>query len=153
MKHSIKRIFLFLCLSAFISSCDRLKQQEGPDPAVQAEKNRIEQERRDLEEQKADFDRQVAQEEERKRREEVKQQAKHASKFSVYSEAVAVSPKCYFYSMPDPSAIRRSYLVEGDRVMIQKIQRNFVYVDFFNEYSGKSTSGWLDTQDLEPVSN
>lgn len=148
MKHLFKTT-LYLTFSALVFfSCGN----NGPDPAVQAEKNRIEMERRELEEKKADFDRQVAREEERKRREEVKQLAKHASKFSIYSEAVVVSPKAYFHSMPDASSIRRSYLVEGDRVMISKIQRNFVYVDFYNEYSGKSTSGWLDTQDLETVS-
>jgi len=144
---------LSLCLILLAAGCDRAPQPQQPvyDPAMEAEKIRLDNERKALEAQKADFDREVAREKEKKRRETIAKRAKHASRFFVSGEAVVVSPRCYFHGDADPASVRRSYLVQGDRVTVSRVKRDFVWVDFYNENNGKSTSGWVDTQDLEPV--
>ena len=35
--------------------------------------------------------------------------------------------------------------------MVEKSQRNFVFVTFTNEYNSKVTSGWIKSDDLEPI--
>jgi hypothetical protein len=111
----------------------------------------LENEREQLEMERAAFEQRKAEEQERKRREILARKAAHASKFSVYSDAVVVSPRSFFHSSPDPSTTRKSFLVEGDQVTVLKIKREFIYVDFYNPNNQKTTSGWLDTQDLEPI--
>jgi hypothetical protein len=143
--------------SLFWTACDSMNKGGGQgeeaavDSAVVAERQRIEAEKKALEEEKAEFSRQLQLEEERKRKDDVLRLAQHASRFSLFSEAVVVSSKCFFHSRPEENSVKKSYLVEGDRVMVSKIQRHYVFVDFYSEYSGKTTSGWLNTQDLEPV--
>jgi hypothetical protein len=151
MNRSLNTLLLWLIL--LTTACDRVPQPQQPvyDPAMEAEKIRLDKERKALEAQKADFDREVAREKEKKRRETIAKRAKHAGRFFVNGEAVVVSPRCYFHGDADPTSVRRSYLVQGDRVIVARVKRDFVWVDFYNENNGKSTSGWIDTQDLEPV--
>jgi hypothetical protein len=53
--------------------------------------------------------------------------------------------------MPDDGAKKSSFLIEGDRITVEKSQRNYVYVTYTNSYSGKTTTGWLKSDDLEPI--
>jgi len=88
---------------------------------------------------------------EENRRKDVAKKASKANRFSAYSDAVVAVKRTYFYSMPDEKTKRSSFLIENDRITVEKSQRNFVYVSFTNEYNGKTTSGWLKSDDLEPI--
>ena len=132
-------------------SCNQQPPEQDKSDAVEVAKMQLENERMRLEQERADFEIQKMAEQERKQRELVAQKAAHAAKFQPYYEAVVIAPKCFFHSRPDPTTIKRSFLVEGDRVMVSKVKQDFIYVDFYNTYNGKSTSGWLNTQDLEPL--
>lgn len=142
---------MFVALGSFLVSCTNRNASPEEDPSAVAAKSQLEMEREQLEMEREEFEQQKAAERERKRREELARKAAHASKFSVYSDAVVVTPKCFFHASPDPSTTKRSFLVEGDRVTVLKIKREFIYVEFFNPFNQKTTSGWLDTSALEPV--
>lgn len=86
-----------------------------------------------------------------KKKEEIVEEARKSSEFYPSAQCVVVSKRTYFYSTPEEYNRGKAYLIEGDRVYVEKVQRNFVYVQFYNEYSGKSTNGWLDTKDLEII--
>lgn len=86
-----------------------------------------------------------------KKKEEIIEEARKSSEFYPSAQCVVTSKRTYFHSTPEDYTRGKSYLIEGDRVYVEKVQRNFVYVQFYNEYSGKSTNGWLDTKDLELI--
>jgi hypothetical protein len=88
---------------------------------------------------------------EKQRRKEVAEKASKANQFQPYTEAVVVVRKTYFYSSPEEGSQKKSFLIEGDRIMVEKSQRNFVRVTFTNEANGKVTSGWIKSDDLEPI--
>jgi hypothetical protein len=88
---------------------------------------------------------------EENRRKEVAEKASKANRFEAYSDAVVAVKKTFFYSMPDEKTKRSSFLIENDRITVEKSQRNFVFVSFTNEYNGKTTSGWIKSDDLEPI--
>jgi hypothetical protein len=52
---------------------------------------------------------------------------------------------------PDEGTKKGAFLIEGDRIMVEKSQRNFVFVTYTNESNGKVTSGWIKSDDLEPI--
>ena len=84
-------------------------------------------------------------------RRKIASEASKANRFQNYTDAVVVASKTFFYNMPDESTRKSSYLIQGDRIMVEKSQRNFVYVTFTNEASGRTTAGWLRSDDLEPI--
>jgi hypothetical protein len=86
-----------------------------------------------------------------KKREKLASKASKANRFQDYTDAVVVVKKTYFYSMPDEGTKKSSFLIEGDRITVEKSQRNYVYVTYTNSYSGKTTTGWLKSDDLEPI--
>jgi|688.fasta_scaffold257801_3 hypothetical protein len=88
---------------------------------------------------------------EENRRKEVAEKASKANRFEAYSDAVVAVKKTFFYSMPDEKTKKGSFLIENDRITVEKTQRNFVYVTFTNEYNGKTTAGWIKSDDLEPI--
>jgi hypothetical protein len=147
---SFKSFIQILSLVLFVS-CNQKPTSSNNSDEVEVAKLQLENERIRLEKERAEFETQKRADEERKQRELVAQKAAHAARFQPYYEAVVVSPKCFFHNRPDPTTIRKSFLVEGDRVMISKVKQEYIYVDFFNSYNGKSTSGWLNTEDLEPL--
>jgi hypothetical protein len=60
--------------------------------------------------------------------------------------------RTYFHSKPDDSTIKKNvFIIEGDRIMVEKSQRNFVFVTYTNESTDKVTSGWIKSDDLEPI--
>mgnify|MGYP000079213409 CR=1 FL=1 len=84
-------------------------------------------------------------------RRKIASKASKANRFQNYTDAVVVASKTFFYNMPDESTRKSAYLIQGDRIMVEKSQRNFVYVTFTNEASGRTTTGWLKSDDLEPI--
>lgn len=155
-----KYIFLTAFVSTLLFSCG------GSDANTELEKEKLKLEREKLELEKSKASQSDSQTEEKEetsrkeedskqadeaRRKEVAKKASKANRFSAYTEAVVAVKKTFFYSIPDDGSKRSAFLIEGDRIMVEKSQRNFVYVTFTNEYNGKVTSGWLKSDDLEPI--
>jgi hypothetical protein len=154
-----KYIFISAFASAVLFSCG------GSDANAELEKEKLKLEREKLELEKSKATQaepqsegkdESAKKEESKeadedRRKEVAEKASKANRFSAYTEAVVAVKKTFFYSKPDDGSKKSAFLIEGDRIMVEKSQRNFVYVTFTNEYNGKVTSGWIKSDDLEPI--
>lgn len=86
-----------------------------------------------------------------RKKEEIVEEARKSSQFYPTAECVVVSKRTYFYSVPDYAYKTKAYLVEGDRISVEKIQRNFLFIAYYNEYSAQTTSGWVDCNDLEVI--
>ena len=84
-----------------------------------------------------------------RKKEEIIEEAQKSAKFYPTAECVVVSKRSYFFSVPDYAYKLKSYLVEGDRISVEKIQRNFLFISYYNEYSAQTTSGWIDCNDVE----
>lgn len=156
-----KYIFLTAFTSALLFSCG------GGDANAELEKEKLKLEREKLELEKSKAtqvepqsegtDESAKKEEENnkeadeKRRKEVAEKASKANRFSAYTEAVVAVKKTFFYKMPDEGTKKGAFLIEGDRIMVEKSQRNFVFVTYTNESNGKVTSGWIKSDDLEPI--
>lgn len=84
-----------------------------------------------------------------RKKEEIIEEAQKSSQFYPTAECVVVSKRSYFYSVPDYAYKLKSYLVEGDRITVEKIQRNFLFISYYNEYSAQTTSGWIDCNEVE----
>jgi hypothetical protein len=156
-----KYIFLAAFTSALLVSCG------GGDANAELEKEKLKLEREKLELEKSKAtqvepqsegtDESPKKEENNKeadeeRRKEVAEKASKANRFSAYTEAVVVVKRTYFHSKPDDSTIKKNvFIIEGDRIMVEKSQRNFVFVTYTNESNGKVTSGWIKSDDLEPI--
>ena len=121
----------------------KLKQAE-----LELEKKNLEQKQENIDTKESEA---VEANTEENRRKEVAEKASKANRFEAYSDAVVAVKKTYFYSMPDEKTKKGSFLIENDRITVEKTQRNFVYVTFTNEYNGKTTAGWIKSDDLEPI--
>ena len=155
-----KYIFLTAFTSALLFSCG------GGDSNAELEKEKLKLEREKLELEKSKAtqgepqsegaDESAKKEENNKeadeeRRKDVAEKASKANRFSAYTEAVVAVSKTFFYKMPDEGTKKGAFLIEGDRIMVEKSQRNFVFVTYTNESNGKVTSGWIKSDDLEPI--
>lgn len=151
MKKHLISIFI-LSLTVF-ASCSN--NEAGNAPAgnannseelqkIEAEKQKLEQERQKLEEEKL---RQA----EESRRQAVVANAKLEQQFPPYTEGIVVVGKTFFHGSPDPATARGAFLVSGDYCVITKVSNGFGYTDFFNSNNGKTTSGWINLHDLEPM--
>jgi hypothetical protein len=155
-----KYIFLAAFTSALLVSCG------GGDSNAELEKEKLKLEREKLELEKSKAtqgepqsegaDESAKKEENNKeadeeRRKDVAEKASKANRFSAYTEAVVAVKKTFFYKMPDEGTKKGAFLIEGDRITVEKSQRNFVFVTYTNESNGKVTSGWLKSDDLEPI--
>jgi hypothetical protein len=155
-----KYIFLTALTSTLLVSCG------GGDSNAELEKEKLKLEREKLELEKSKAtqgepqsegaDESAKKEENNKeadeeRRKDVAEKASKANRFSAYTEAVVAVKKTFFYKMPDEGTKKGAFLIEGDRIMVEKSQRNFVFVTYTNESNGKVTSGWIKSDDLEPI--
>jgi hypothetical protein len=155
-----KYIFLTALTSTLLVSCG------GGDSNAELEKEKLKLEREKLELEKSKAtqgepqsegaDESAKKEENNKeadeeRRKDVAEKASKANRFSAYTEAVVAVKKTFFYKMPDEGTKKGAFLIEGDRITVEKSQRNFVFVTYTNESNGKVTSGWLKSDDLEPI--
>jgi len=111
---------------------------------IRTKKQKLEQERQKLEEEKL---RQA----EESRRQAVVANAKLEQQFPPYTEGIVVVGKTFFHGSPDPATARGAFLVSGDYCVITKVSNGFGYTDFFNSNNGKTTSGWINLHDLEPM--
>ena len=111
---------------------------------IEAEKQKLEQERQKLEEEKL-------KQAEESRRQAVVEYAKLEQQFPPYTEGVVVVAKTFFHGSPDAATARGAFLVSGDMCVITKVNNGFGYTDFFNPNTGKTTSGWINLHDLEPM--
>lgn len=59
--------------------------------------------------------------------------------------------RAYFYSGPNYISITKKFLVEGDECQVRKFKNGFGYVVYYNSRVNKTTSGWLDLNDLEEI--
>jgi hypothetical protein len=152
--------YIFLTASTLLVSCG------GGDSNAELEKEKLKLEREKLELEKSKAtqgepqsegaDESAKKEENNKeadeeRRKDVAEKASKANRFSAYTEAVVAVKKTFFYKMPDEGTKKGAFLIEGDRIMVEKSQRNFVFVTYTNESNGKVTSGWIKSDDLEPI--
>jgi hypothetical protein len=155
-----KYIFLTALTSTLLVSCG------GGDSNAELEKEKLKLEREKLELEKSKAtqgepqsegaDESAKKEENNKeadeeRRKDVAEKASKANRFSAYTEAVVAVKKTFFYKMPDEGTKKGAFLIEGDRITVEKSQRNFVFVTYTNESNGKVTSGWIKSDDLEPI--
>lgn len=58
-----------------------------------------------------------------------------------------ISEKSFFYDNPNPTTIRKGYLVKNQQVEIQKEEDNY-YFGVFTNTNGKTSSGWLLKSDI-----
>ncbi len=151
MKNKLQLIAL-LCLLIFAScsnnESDNTSKSNGANAEelqkIEAEKQKLEQERQKLEEEKL-------KQAEETRRQAIVANAKLEQQFPPYTEGIVVVGKTFFHSSPDPATGRGAFLVTGDYCVITKVSNGFGYTDFFNANSGKTTSGWINLHDLEPM--
>ena len=61
-----------------------------------------------------------------------------------------VSNKAYFYTSPNLESRSKSYLVKGEMSQVFSSNDDFVYTEFRNEESGKTTKGWIRISDINP---
>jgi RNA polymerase subunit RPABC4/transcription elongation factor Spt4 len=64
------------------------------------------------------------------------------------SGTYTVRTKTFFHNEPNASTVRRAYLIEGDKVYVEKTENDFGYVSFTNT-KGTVTTGWLKMGDLD----
>ncbi len=150
-----------LCLIAifisaiFFNSCtenSNNSNEKSPDEiAAENKKKELELQEKELELKERELQNKEEAIDEKKERMESVENAKRQMEFERASECVVVSPKAYFYSRADSHAKRKAFLVKGDRCNPIRVQNNFIYIEFFNNSSYKSTDGWICMDDIEIV--
>ena len=79
--------------------------------------------------------------------------AKKANEFRSNGQGVVTVDKAYFYDRADLNTRRTNvFLIRGDQFYASNVTRDFVYVTFYNENNGKTTTGYLYLDDVENVS-
>ena len=152
----IKSIIISVTLIVFIiSSCNQSSNkfnEKSPDEiAAENKKKELELQEKELELKERELKNKEDAIDEKKERMESVENAKRQIEFERASECVVVSPKAYFYSRADSHAKRKAFLVKGDRCNPIRVQNNFIYIEFFNNSSYKSTDGWICMDDIEVV--
>jgi hypothetical protein len=77
--------------------------------------------------------------------------ARRQKEFELAEECVVISGKTYFHSSADYNRRNKAFLVKNDRCYPIRVQNNFVYIDYYNLSTNKTTSGWISIDDLEVV--
>jgi hypothetical protein len=152
MKSFFKILLLSFIVTSFIScgSSDEEKQKllyetELANKKLEVAKLKMEQEKLRIEEEKR------AKEDEM-RREIMVKNARLERNFPAYTEAVVVINRSYFYAGPDVATKKPTkFIVSGDICTVIRTRNGFGYIDYYNGASGKTTSGWIDLKDLEPL--
>ena len=65
------------------------------------------------------------------------------------SQYIVTAYRANFYSGPNYVSITKKFLVEGDVCFVSKYKNGFGYVVYYNANINKTTSGWIDLNDLE----
>ena len=149
-KHFISILILSLVV---LVSCSN--NEAGNAPAVDnnnaAELQKIEAEKQKLEQERLKLEEEKLRQAEESRRQAVVEHAKLEQQFPPYTEGIVVVGKTFFHGSADPTTARGAFLVSGDMCVITKVSNGFGYTDFFNLNNGKTTSGWINLHDLEPM--
>ena len=154
---SNKHLYLIVVfLSAiFINSCtsnSNNSNEKSPDEiAAENKKKELELQEKELELKERELQNKEEAIDEKKERMESVENAKRQMEFERASECVVVTGKAYFHSRADSHSKRKAYLVKGDRCNPIRVQNNFIYIEFFNNSSYKSTEGWISMDDIEVV--
>ncbi len=123
-----------------------LREKEA-ESKIEIEKLKLEEENKRLEAERLAI-------EEEKRREKNAAISRLEGNFPPYTTALVMINKTYFHSSPnESSASKKKCLVNGDVVTIIKTRNGYGYVEFYNPIVDKTTSGWLDLNDLDPRSS
>lgn len=70
---------------------------------------------------------------------------KHSRKTPIINLAYVKSDKAFFHQSPEPKTVLKGYLLAGQVIQIEQIQKGFAYC----VYEGKQvTKGWIRLQDL-----
>jgi len=153
---------LALLLLAGFSSCDwiKSKQNKGNEKSetnselakerekieLEKEKLRLEQENNEL---KANRLKAIEEHEEAQRNIERANALERRFEGSEY--AIVKVKKTYFHTQPKSESVNTKFLVSGDECTILKMKNGFGYIEFYNYDKDKTTSGWVDLADLNPI--
>lgn len=77
--------------------------------------------------------------------------ARRQKEFEQAQECVVIAERTYFHSTADYNRRNKAFLVRNDRCYPIRVQNNFIYIDFYNQATEKTTSGWISIDDLEVV--
>lgn len=145
-------VFTVLVLFNACSSPANKPAEKSPDEiAAENKKKELELQQKELELKERELQNKAEAIDKKEERMESVENAKRQMDFERASECVVVAPKAYFYSRADYNAKRKAYLVKGDRCNPLRVQNNFIYIDFYNNSSYKTTSGWISMDDIEVV--
>lgn len=156
-KHTImKTLVKFFVLNFFLVSLfgcgqsDEEKQKIKDETALAAKK--LEETRLKLEEERLRIEEEKRRVEDEKRREIMAKNARLEREFPGYTEAVVVINRTYFHSGPDVATKNPNrFIVSGDICTVIRTRNAFGYIEYYNAANGKTTSGWVDLRDLEPL--
>lgn len=139
----------------FLNSCNvpaNNPNEKSPDEiAAENKKKELELQEKELELKERELQNKEEAIDEKKERMESVENAKRQMDFERASECVVVAGKTYFHSRADSHSKRKAFLIKGDRCNPIRVQNNFIYIEFFNNSSYKSTEGWISMDDIEVV--
>ncbi len=148
------KIFVIISLS-FLCSCNQStsnSNEKSPDQiAAENKKKELELQQKELELKEIELQKKSEAINIKEERMQSVEDAKRQIKFENASQCVVVSPKAFFYSKADNYTKRNAYLVKGDRCNPIRVQNNYIYIQFSNNSSYKTTDGWISMDDLEVV--
>lgn len=132
------------CDSSKSSNSDKISQDsvELEKMRLDVEKSKLELEREKLMQEKKDLD-------ERNNKEQIIASVNKAQQILSNSTAIVTADKAYFHTNADTNTRKKSYLVRGDIINALNANKNFVYIEFYNEYIDKTSSGWIDVKDID----
>ena len=62
---------------------------------------------------------------------------------TINSTYMVTTPKAFFYNSPADSTLRKGYLLNGEIVTAEKDSIGFIYVEFTNKDTKKTSRGWI----------
>ncbi len=136
--------YLFACSSEGGEN-DKISEIELEKQKVELEREklRLEKEKQELEQDRI--------EQEREQQIKKEQIMKLEQMFPSHTYANVIVNKSYFHSQPESKfKSNRKFLVSGDQVEVLRTINGFGYVEFHNYEYDKTTSGWIDLNDLTP---
>lgn len=151
--------YFFISMLIFsLGACSGGSDESADVSALELEKQKVqlEQEKLRLEEEKHRMELERIEKEneiEKEKQNQIKraENERLESKFRYNSYAYVVTERAYFHSQPDiTTKSGKKYLTNGDACDVLRTRNGFGYVNFYNEYVDKTTSGWIDLRDLEP---
>ncbi len=152
----MKKVLLaFIAISTILigfTSCESNKSsnaEQVSQDSVQLEKMRLDVEKSKLELEREKLMQEKNELDEKKNKEEIIASVNKAQQILSNSTAIVTAEKAYFHTNADTSTRKKSYLVRGDIINALNANKNFVYIEFYNEYADKTSSGWIDVKDID----